>query len=228
MTPEQIARVERPIDHMAKDDMREAIRIYRAEVARLRVALEDIAYKSMFSSKERIIQHARVALAAGEGAVIPEQERYTQARLRDFRTLLAERDAARAEVVSLKCALSAKENELFAIADDDIDALRAQHQQELSAARAEVAALKGLLAAMSEAKTPVSAAVLAAADMEAAVARAEVARLREEKALADDYGAGLFLALVKIATSREGADCSECWAVETARAALAAGETDRG
>jgi chromosome segregation ATPase len=78
-----------------------------------------------------------------------QQEKY-MLTLRDERTRLvaelgqakAERDAARADVVSLKCALSAKENELFAIADDDIDALRAQHQQELSAARAEVARLR--------------------------------------------------------------------------------------
>ncbi len=51
--------------------------------------------------------------------------------------------AARAEVVSLKCALAAKENECYAIADDDIDALRAQHQQELQSARAEVEWHKG-------------------------------------------------------------------------------------
>lgn len=44
---------------------------------------------------------------------------------------------------------------------------------------------------------------------------------------ANDYGAGLFLALTKIAESRNGRPCPECWAIETARAALASAEEGR-
>lgn len=39
-------------------------------------------------------------------------------------------------------------------------------------------------------------------------------------AAAQDYGAGLFLALQKIAESRHGQSCPECWAVEIAREAI--------
>lgn len=48
----------------------------------------------------------------------------------------------------------------------------------------------------------------------------ENAALREDLERANDYGAGLFLALTKIAEARGGNVCPECYSIDTAEAAL--------